>query len=101
MRRGYQYQIEVRPVPDPAVAELPPAEPLVFTHYNHDDLVLVAERICKSTGLDPASAAATAVGVKLLGSVMLSEKDNPLFDCLRSPLREFILNLKSLGAGRE
>ncbi|MCY1461049.1 hypothetical protein D9M71_786670 [compost metagenome] len=48
------------------------------------------------SGLDADLAAATAVGLKLLGGVMLSERDNPLFEVQRQPLREFIQTLKSL-----
>jgi hypothetical protein len=94
MKNGYQYRIEVRPVPvqDGAQSEAP----LVFRHANHDDLMMIVERIRQSTGLDPDSAASMAIGLKLLGSVMLSEKNNPLFDCLRLPMREFIGNLKAL-----
>lgn len=93
MKNGYQYRIEVRPLANPDGAQC--GEPLVFNHANHDDLMLIVERIRQSTGLDPDAAAATAIGLKLLGSVMLNEKNNPLFDCLRQPLREFIGNLKS------
>lgn len=93
MKRGYTYRIEVHPVPDETGAA--PSPPLVFTHHNHDDLMAVVEKTGQASGLDPASAAATALGLKLLGSVMLSEKGNPLFDCLRAPLHEFIVGLKA------
>ncbi|WP_218568591.1 DUF3861 domain-containing protein [Pseudomonas sp. 2FG] len=94
MSRVHSYQVTLAPLPHEGGAETVPA--LVFTHHNHDDLMQIAERVRRVSGLDPDSAAATAVGLKLLGGVMLSERDNPLFDVLRQPLREFIQELKSL-----
>lgn len=79
--------------PAPSGSDLHSMEPPVFTRCNHDDLVLAAERIRTSAGLHPVSASAAATGLKLLGAAMLSEHDNPLFDCLRASLDEFILNL--------
>lgn len=99
MKKGHQYQVMLMPVPDEqagADSRVRPA--LVFSHHNHDDLFEIVERTRMASGLEPDAAAATALGLKLLGSVMLSEKDNPLFDCLRKPLREFITELKARGA---
>jgi hypothetical protein len=71
-------------------------EPLTFTHTNHDDIIVVVERVRKTSGLDPDAAASTAVGLKFLSEIMLKEKRNPLFDPLRRGMREFIQNLKLL-----
>lgn len=78
----------------------PPQEPttLSFEHMNHDDLFAIVERMRGNTGLAPDAAAAAAIGLKLLGEVMIREKHNPLFDPLRAGLREFILKLKSLSS---
>jgi hypothetical protein len=93
MSRVHRYQITLTQLLDDA-GEAAPA--LVFTHHNHDDLMQIVERCRQVSGLEADSAAATAVGVKLLAGVMLDERDNPLFDVLRQPLREFITALKSL-----
>ena len=47
-------------------------------------------------GLDDDAAAAVAIGIKLLAEVMLRQLGNPLFEPLRSPVREFIAKLKAL-----
>ncbi len=96
MSRVHSYQVTLAPlvVAGRADGEAPPA--LVFTHHNHDDLVQIVERVRRASGLDADSAAATALGLKLLAGVMLSERDNPLFDVLRQPLGEFIQTLKAL-----
>jgi len=77
---------------------LPPREAagLSFQHVNHDDVIAIVERIRGSSGLGPDSAAAVAVGLKLLSEVMLQERNNGLFDPLRGAVREFIVKLKSL-----
>jgi hypothetical protein len=74
------------------------AVPLVFTHENHDDLAHIIERARLASGLDADSSAAMAVGLKLLTGVMLEQRNNPLFDVLRGPVREFIGNLKARSA---
>ncbi len=94
--RGYSYQITVAPLTDGAGDGPPVTEPLTFTHINHDNIIVVVERVRKSSGLDHDSAAATAIGLKLLSEVMLKERDNALFDPLRSGVREFIQSLKAL-----
>jgi hypothetical protein len=92
-KRGHTYHVTLAAHrQDDAI----PAAPLVFTHHSHENLAHIAALVRRSTGLDADDAAAAAIGVKLLGSVMLAQKDNPLFDCLRLPLREFIGKLKSL-----
>lgn len=96
MSRVHSYQVTFAPLMGEGSddGETPPA--LVFTHHNHDDLVQIAERVRQASCLDADSAAAIAVGLKLLGGVMLSERDNPLFDVLRQPLHEFTQALKAL-----
>lgn len=77
---------------------LPPQQPatLSFEHANHDDVIAIVERMQSATGLAPDAAAAVALGLKLLGEVMVREKNNALFDPLRGAMREFIGKLKSL-----
>lgn len=99
MNRGHKYEITVAPLADGAAnASLAPA-PVVFMHENHDELWSIVERCRKSTGLDADAAAAVAIGIKLLTEVMLKQRNNPLFDSLRVPAREFIAKLKSLNTG--
>ena len=97
MRRGNKFQITVTPLGGDAADTTESTAPLVFVHENHDDLVLIVERMRKSTGLDSDSAAAAAIGLKLLAEVMLKQRDNPLFDVMRTPRRQFIHTLKSVG----
>ena len=94
--RGHSFQITVAPLIGKSGEHPGSTTPLTFMHTNHDDIIALVEKVRKSTGLDPDAGAATAVGLKLLSEIMLREKDNALFDPLRSGVREFIQGLKSL-----
>jgi hypothetical protein len=92
---GYTYEVSLKLVRgcDGSAPEEPTA--LTFEHVNHDDIIDIVNRMRRTTDLAPDAAAAAAVGLKLLGEVMLREKSNVLFDPLRAGLREFITSLKS------
>jgi hypothetical protein len=72
--------------------------PVEFIHHNHDDVAHIVGLVQASSGLDAEPAAALAVGLKLLAQTVLDHKDNPLFDGMRQPLRDFIQALKSHSA---
>ena len=97
---GYTYEVSLNLVR--GRDGQPPREPaaLSFEHVNHDDIIVIVERMQGNSGLAPDAAAAVAVGLKLLGEVMLRQKNNALFDPLRGAMREFIGKLKSLPATR-
>lgn len=91
-KRAHHYRVTVAPIS--SASELESLEPLTFEHINHDDLCVIVERVRAGLDLSPDTAAAVAIGLKLLGEIVLSERDNPLFDPLRAPLREFTQELK-------
>ncbi len=99
MNRSHRYQITVMPLAEEATNSAVAQAPVVFMHENHDELSSIVERCRKTTGLDADAAAAVAIGIKLLSEVMLKQRDNPLFDPLRMPAREFVGKLKSLNTG--
>lgn len=72
---GYTYEVSLRLVGkrDGSVPDEPAV--LTFEHFNHDDIIDIVERMRRTTGLAPDAAAAAAVGLKLLGEVMLREKE--------------------------
>jgi hypothetical protein len=88
-------RITVEPTAAPREdAVLPP--PLSFEAANHDDIVAIVQRVRANAGLEPDDAASVAIGLKLLGEVVLKQKDNALFDPLRPAIREFVGRLKAL-----
>ena len=98
-KRHYSYRITVTPTGTPG-EDAPAPPPLSFDATNHDDILALVERARGSTGLAPDATASMVVGLKLLGEVMLREKDNPLFDPLRGGMRDFIGNLKALSRNK-
>jgi hypothetical protein len=91
---GYTYEISLKLVRarDGSVPSAPAS--LTFEHVSHDDILAIVERVRHHSGLGPDASAAVAVGTKLLGEVMISDKRNPLFDPLRAGLHAFIASLK-------
>jgi hypothetical protein len=94
-KKVYSYQVSLTELEHGGGRAKAAMVPLLFRHENHDDLSLIVERVQRTSGLDADSAAATAVGLKLLSEVMLRQRDNPLFDVLREPIGEFIRSLKA------
>lgn len=98
-RPAYSYRVTVTPTGVPREG-MSPRPPLSFDATCHDDIIVIVERARAGTGLAPDAAAAMAVGLKLLGEVMLHEPDNALFDPLRGGMRDFIGSLKALARGQ-
>lgn len=83
----------------PLDADSPQAgKAIEFLHRNHDELSGIVDRVQATSGLPAESAAALAVGLKLLAQTMLDHQDDPLFQGLRQPLRDFIGVLKARAA---
>jgi len=93
MKKRHSYQVMVTAVAEPGA--LGPSSEIVFTHHNHDDLAHIVTLVRESSGLDADASAALAIGLKLLGNVVLEHKTEPPFAALLSPLREFIAALKA------
>jgi hypothetical protein len=94
MNKGHTYRVTVTEITGTG-DRVEPLSEVVSTHRNHDDLARIVMLVRESSGLDADSSAALAVGLKLLGHTVLEHKVNPLFDVLRTPLREFITALKA------
>lgn len=97
---GYLYTIQVDKSEDPQGAILMEL-PLIFTVNNHDDLFDIVARMKSRNDFSEDEAAALAIGIKLVGEVMLNNKDNELFAPIRSGFAALIRGLKqgNLAAG--
>lgn len=73
----YRVTIEHLALPDGT----PPAAsaPLHFEATNHDDLLAIVARVRQRGDFEGDEAAAFAIGLKLLGEVMLLNRGHPLF----------------------
>lgn len=93
--KRHAYQVQLHPLD----ADSPQAGKVIeFHHCNHDELSGIVDRVRATSGLPVESAAALAVGLKLLAQTMLDHRDDPLFQGLRPPLRDFIGTLKARAA---
>lgn len=70
------------------------ATPLSFTARSHDDLLSIVERTRSRGTLDADEAAAMAVGLKLLGEVVLEHRKEALFSEFCEHIGAFIRKLK-------
>ncbi len=92
--KGHLYRITVEriednkgnPVDDPA---------LVFETKNHDNLLMIAEKVKeKKLFEDSSEAVALVMGMKLLGEVMLHHRDHELFQQFKPHFAEFMQGIK-------
>lgn len=70
------------------------AEPLVFLAPNHDNIFNIVKMTEQREGFTPEMAQRFAVGLKLMGEVMLENKDNPLFAELKPHFMEIMKAVK-------
>ncbi|AFT71051.1 hypothetical protein B5T_02783 [Alloalcanivorax dieselolei B5] len=69
--------------------------PLAFEVESHDDILAIVDRVRAGMAFTADEASALALGVKLLGGVVLTHRRDPLFADIQPALRGFIGNLKS------
>lgn len=69
-------------------------EPLVFQVPNHDNIFDIVKLTEQREGFTPEMAQRFAVGLKLMGEVMMENKDNPLFAELKPHFMEMMKVIK-------
>lgn len=93
--RRHRYRVTVEHISD---AHGGPVHfrPLRFEVVNHDDIIGVVTWLRdKGDFGDKESAAALGVGLKLLGGVLLDNRDNPLLSSFLPHLYQFVKELKA------
>lgn len=70
------------------------AEPLVFDAPNHDEIFTLIDKVRERTGLPETQAQRFVVGLKLMGEVMLENKDDAFFIRLMPTFRELMQEVK-------
>lgn len=95
MKQQHRYRITVEHLADQNGAPSTHSAPLQFETGNHDDIFAVVERIQGRGDLPAESATAFAVGLKLLGEVMLENRQHPLFADFLPQFGQFMKQLKS------
>ena len=70
------------------------AEPLVFLAPNHDNIFDIVKLMEQRKGFTPEMAQRFAVGLKLMGEVMLGNTEHPLFAELKPHFMEIMEAVK-------
>ena len=86
--RRHQYRITVEPIATDAPL------PLQFEVEAHDEILSLVERSRQRGDFDADTAAAFIVGLKLLGEVMLKNRNHPLFEEFGPQFGQFMQRLK-------
>ena len=68
---------------------------LVFAVESHDDLVATVERVRSADIVSEKEAPALAIGLKLLGEVIIRHRDEPMFAELWKTVPGFIKSIKA------
>lgn len=76
--KQHRYRFTVEYIADPE-GNPQQVEPLVFEADSHDEILGIVELVRGSNVLDAESTAALVVGQKLMGGVVMANRDQPLF----------------------
>jgi len=93
--KKHHYRVTVEHVGEDGISLNGAQPPLSFTARCHDDIFAIVERARQRGLFNADDAAAMAVGLKLLGEIVLENRQNPLFSELSQNLGAFIKKLKS------
>ncbi|MGX2949909.1 DUF3861 domain-containing protein [Ursidibacter sp. B-7004-1] len=91
--KQHQYRIRVEYLAD-AKGNVVECEPLVFNAPNHDDIFQIIDKISQREDFTPEMAQRFIVGLKLMGEVMLENKNHALFDQLKPHFLEMMKIIK-------
>lgn len=92
--KSHHYRITVEHTADPQGNVPNPPASVQFNAANHDELLGIIARIRARGEFDADTSASFALGLKLLGEVMLTHRDHPLFTELGPAFGQFMKRLK-------
>ncbi|MDR1934372.1 MAG: DUF3861 domain-containing protein [Candidatus Accumulibacter sp.] len=94
MKRKHRYRITVEHLASREEAPANLAAPLCFEAESHDEIIALARRVRQQGDFDPDSAAALVAGLKLLGEVMLQNREHPSFEAFFPHYVQLVKSLK-------
>ena len=92
--RNHQYRITVENVTADQSSDGSASPSLQFGVEAHDEILALVERSRQRGDFDADTAAAFTVGLKLLGEVMLKNRNHPLFEEFGPQFGQFMQRLK-------
>ena len=90
MSDKFRYKITVEPIGKGAESE----GPISLEIENHDNIIAIVKHLQARTDIQDGSEESLAVGLKLFSNVLLTHKDNPLFEPLVPHFKAFMQRLK-------
>ena len=97
--KRFEYRITVTPLAGSEATAGGSPPPLQFDVSTHDDVLALVERSRQRGDFDADAATAFTVGLKLLGEVMLKNRNHPLFEAFGPQFGEFMQRVKGSGRG--
>jgi hypothetical protein len=94
MKQPYRYRVTIELTASPEEVPACPSMPLQFEIASHEEILERVQRSRQWGEFDSDSAVALTVGVKLLGGVMLQNREHPLFEAFRPHFGQFMKRLK-------
>lgn len=92
--KGHLYSFEIRHLRNNQGEEITDESPIIFNAPSHEDIKQILEK-AKKNNLDENLATRFVIGLKLLGEVLLEDKDNPLFKELKPHFGEVMKIIKA------
>ncbi len=92
--KSHRYRITVEHVATPDAPHVDTPEHLRFECDAHDEILALVHRSRQRGDFDADTAAAFTVGLKLLGEVILKNRNHPLFEDFGPQFGQFMKRLK-------
>jgi len=91
MRNAHHYRVTIEHIHPEEETTI---QSMQLALEERDDMFAIVDKMKQSSGLEANTAARFAVGLKLLGPVMMEQRKNPLFAELMPHFGRFMGNLK-------
>ncbi|ARD22919.1 DUF3861 domain-containing protein [Shewanella japonica] len=92
LRKGHQYRITIEEI---NLADNQTGQTLDFEFQDREDVLNVVEKLQKGSGLEPQEATKVALGLRLLGPIMMQNRKHQLFAEFMPHFKNFMHHLKS------
>ncbi len=94
--KGHRYRVTLEHVELAREGQALQPEPMVFDTVNHDELFAIVEKIRARVALSDDETKSFAIGLKLLGEVILRHRSAPPFSELWPTMLDLITRIKSM-----
>ncbi|MBF9003211.1 MULTISPECIES: DUF3861 domain-containing protein [Vibrio] len=88
------YHIDIAPLKNKDGSDISSEEHIAFDFESHDDLKQILSKVGIIEGLDKKQTHSFAIGLKMLGEIMLEHRKHPLFHEFSPHFGQFMKKLK-------